>query len=114
MLSPISRPSKAVDFAEEAVVDEPEAADHREADRVGDEVFPLVPERVCQIAARQARRSIPRLSTSSVIAIAKTPSLKATIRENSISFSSRRFARLPAPRRASSRAAATEPRADPS
>src|SRR3954447_834138 len=32
-----------------------------------------------------------RLSTSKVIAIEKTPSLKATIRENSISFPSRRF-----------------------
>ena len=38
--------------------------------------------------ARQAGFRSPRFSTSSVIAIANTPSLKATIRENSTSFSS--------------------------
>ena len=53
-------------------------------------------------------------STSSVIAIAKTPSLKATIRANSISFSSRRFAVRSLATPGSSPPAATEPRADPS
>ena len=42
---------------------------------------------------------MPRLSTSSVIAIEKTPSLKATIRENSTSFSSRRSRSAPWPSR---------------
>ena len=56
--------------------------------------------------------SIPRFSTSSVIAIEKTPSLKATIRENSVSLSSRRFAvcsLVIAAIAASSRPGATEP-----
>ena len=91
MLSAISLPSKAGDFAEEAVVDEPEAADHGEAERVGEQVFALVPERVRDFPV-PTFLAMPRFSTSSVIAIAKTPSLKATIRENSISFPSRCFA----------------------
>ena len=43
------------DFAEVAVVDEPEAADHREADRVGEEVFPLVPDHLAQLLVGNAR-----------------------------------------------------------
>jgi len=57
------------------------------------------------------------LSASSrlrVIAIAKTPSLKATIRENSISLPSRRFEFLSLATWESPPLAATEPRADPS
>ena len=44
------------------------------------------------LALGQVLVAMLRLRTSSVIAIEKTPSLKATIRENSTSFSSRRFA----------------------
>jgi len=54
-----------------------------------------------------------RLSTSSVIAIAKTPSLKATIRENSISFPSRRRASLVFAMPGSSSPGATEPGPSP-
>ncbi len=87
MLSADQPPVEAGHFAEEAVVDEPEAADHGEADRVGEEVVPLVPERVAELRRWRGRSGRCRCRTSSVIAIAKTPSLKATMRENSISFS---------------------------
>ena len=95
MLSRISRLSNAVDLAEEAVMEDPEAADHREADREGERSLHAVPRASCQSRSPGRPGSIPRFSTSSVIAIAKTPSLKATIRENSISFSLRCFAVLP-------------------
>ena len=42
-------PVEAGDVAEEAVVDEPEAADHGEADRVGEEVPPLFQQRFAEI-----------------------------------------------------------------
>jgi hypothetical protein len=51
--------------------------------------------------------------TSSVIAIAKTPSLKATIRENYTSFRSRRVACVSSLIRRSSPPAATESRPPP-
>ncbi len=48
-----------------------------------------------------------------MIAIEKTPSLKATMRENSISFPSRCFAAASLLTAGSSNPGATEPQADP-
>jgi hypothetical protein len=53
---------------------------------------------------------MPRGGTSSVIAIAKTPSLKATMRETSTPFSLRRLAARARSTTGSSTPAATEPR----
>ena len=85
--STISVAVEALEQREGAVVDDPEAADQREAEHEGEVLAPLVAERLGEVAVGHVGTS--RVSTSSVIAIAMTPSLKATTRANSISPSPR-------------------------
>jgi hypothetical protein len=48
------------DFAEEAVVEEPEAADHGEAEDVGEQVLPLPPQRLSQAFTGQLVGDVDR------------------------------------------------------
>jgi hypothetical protein len=54
-VQPHQPPIEGPHFAEEAMVDEPEAGDDGEADRVGEQRFALLPKRVGDFAVSQVR-----------------------------------------------------------